>query len=192
MTNTTIQHLFQGQMDYVFFFQGLAFLLVVLVCFLLRSDSQQRLPWHWLALFALAQGIAAWLSLVSLNFSGLTYIVTLIEVVQIVSLLFLTEFGRSGMARLKDSDSGLWLISLLFMLTALGGLKGWEGFESDQPLYFWSDRRLVGRCRHIPGRTQAGRERPRRQHYRQYLLGAFCHKHRPLSALCLFFPGFLA
>ena len=129
MTNTTIQHLFQGQMDYVFFFQGLAFLLVVLVCFLLRSDSQPRLPWHWLALFALAQGIAAWLSLVSLNFSGLTYIVTLIEVIQIVSLLFLTEFGRSGMARLKDSDSGLWLISLLFMLTALGGLKGWEGFN---------------------------------------------------------------
>lgn len=129
MTNTTVPYLFQGQMDYVFFFQGLAFLLVVLVCFLLRSDSQQRLPWHWFALFALAQGIAAWLSLVSLNFSELTYLMTLIEVVQIVSLLFLTEFGRSGMARLKDSDSGLWLISLLFMLTALGGLKGWEGFD---------------------------------------------------------------
>ena len=129
MTNPNIQHLFQGQMDYVFFFQGLAFLLVVLVCFLLRSDSQQRLPWHWLGLFALAQGTAAWLSLVALNFSGLTYLVTITRIVQVVSLIFLTEFGRSGMARLKDSDSGLWLISLLFMLTALGGLKGWEGFE---------------------------------------------------------------
>ena len=129
MTTNNIQHLFQGQMDYVFFFQGLAFLLVVLVCFLLRSDSQQRLPWHWFGLFALAQGIAAWLSLVALNFSGLTYFATIIEVGQIISLLFLTEFGRAGMGRLKDSDSGLWLISLLFMLTALGGLKGWPGFE---------------------------------------------------------------
>ena len=128
MTTNNIQHLFQGQMDYVFFFQGLAFLLVVLVCFLLRSDSQQRLPWHWFSLFALAQGIAAWLSLVALNFSGLTHLAYIIEVIQIISLLFLTEFGRAGMGRLKDSDSGLWLISLLFMMTALGGLKGWEGF----------------------------------------------------------------
>jgi hypothetical protein len=129
MTDNTIQNLFQGQMDYVFFFQGLAFFLVVLVCFLLRSDSQQRLPWHWFGLFALAQGIAAWLSLVILNFSGVPLLATLSSIIQIISLLFLTEFGRSGMSRLKDRDSGLWLISLLFMMTALGGLKGWPGIE---------------------------------------------------------------
>ncbi len=129
MTNNTIQHLFQGQMDYVFFFQGLAFLLVVLVCFLLRSDSQQRLPWHWFGLFALMQGIAAWLSLVALNFTRFTFLTTLVGIIQIISWLFLTEFGRSGMNRLKNRESGLWLISLLLMMSALGGLKGWPGIE---------------------------------------------------------------
>lgn len=129
MTNNTIQHLFQGQMDYVFFFQGLAFLLVVLVCFLVRNDSQQRLPWHWFGLFALAQGIAAWLSLLVLNFTGLAYLWTLTGVIHIISLVFLTEFGRSSINRLKDGDWGLWLISLLLMMTAFGGLKGWAGLE---------------------------------------------------------------
>ena len=155
MTNNTIQHLFQGQMDYVFFFQGLAFLLVVLVCFLLRSDSQQRLPWHWFGLFALTQGIAAWLSLVALNFSGLSFLTTLIGIIQIISLLFLTEFGRSGMGRLKDRDSGLWLISLLFMMTALGGLQGLVRHRAYQPLYLRSDRRIVGCGSFVSRRTRA-------------------------------------
>jgi PAS domain S-box-containing protein len=162
MTNNTIQHLFQGQMDYVFFFQGLAFLLVVLVCFLLRSDSQQRLPWHWFGLFALTQGIAAWLSLVTLNFSGLAFLPTLIGIIQIFSLLFLTEFGRSGMGRLKDSDSGLWLISLLLMLTALGGLKGWPGIKLTSLYTFgligglWAAAALFFAGRGLPPRDRGG------------------------------------
>jgi PAS domain S-box-containing protein len=162
MTNTTIQHLFQGQMDYVFFFQGLAFMLVVLVCFLVRSDAQQRLPWHWFGFFGLAQGIAAWLSLVVLNFSGLAFLWTLTGVIHIISFVFLTEFGRSGISRLKDSDWGLWLISLLFMMSAFGGLKGWAGIEVTSRYTFgligglWATAALFTAGRGLAPRNRGG------------------------------------
>ena len=68
MSGNTLQDLFQGQMDYIFFFKGLAFILVVAVSCLFRGYPSQRLPWRWFGLFALLQGLAAWLSLVAMNF----------------------------------------------------------------------------------------------------------------------------
>jgi PAS domain S-box-containing protein len=130
MAGNTFHDLFQGQMDFIFFFKGLAFFLVLAVSFLFRRDSAQRLPWHWFGLFALTQGIAAWLSLAGMNFSGSApYILTIGAILQIVSWIFLAEFGRSGVSQALGRDTGLWLIALLLMLTALGGLKGWVGIE---------------------------------------------------------------
>jgi PAS domain S-box-containing protein len=125
----TIQDLFQGQMDYIFFFQGLAFFLVLAVCCLFRGDAYQRLPWRWLGLFALAQGIAAWLSLVAINFAEPSHLKAIGASLHLISWLFLMEFGRSGISRNQSRDSGLWLVALLLMVTALGGLKGWSGIE---------------------------------------------------------------
>jgi PAS domain S-box-containing protein len=129
MAGNTFHDLFQGQMDFIFFFKGLAFFLVLAVSFLFRRESAQRLPWHWFGLFALAQGIAAWLSLVAMNFGNSPYLLVTGDVLQIVSWIFLAEFGRSGVSRVMGRDSGLWLIALLLMLTGLGGLKGWAGIE---------------------------------------------------------------
>jgi PAS domain S-box-containing protein len=125
----TIQDLFQGQMDYIFFFQGLAFFLVLLVCCLFRGDRDQLLPWRWLGLFALAQGIAAWLALIAMNFAEPSLLRGIGASLHLISWIFLMEFGRSGMNRSQGRDSGLWLVALLLMVTALGGLKGWSGIE---------------------------------------------------------------
>ncbi|MFZ5448354.1 MAG: tetratricopeptide repeat protein [Thermodesulfobacteriota bacterium] len=125
----TIQDLFQGQMDYIFFFQGLAFFLVLAVCCLFRGDAYQRLPWRWMGFFALAQGMAAWLSLVAINFADPAPLKTIGASLHLISWIFLMEFGRSGMNRNQGRDSGLWLVALLLMVTALGGLKGWSGIE---------------------------------------------------------------
>jgi hypothetical protein len=67
MSGNTLQELFQGQLDYIFFFKGLAFILVLAVACLFRGYTSQRLPWRWFGLFALLQGLAAWLSLVAMN-----------------------------------------------------------------------------------------------------------------------------
>jgi PAS domain S-box-containing protein len=125
----TIQDLFQGQMDYIFFFKGLAFILVLAVSCLFRGYPSQRLPWRWFGLFALMQGLAAWLALVAMNFGDPASLKIAGSLLQIVSWVFLAEFGRSGIARVLNRDSGLWLIALLLMLTGLGGLKGWSGIE---------------------------------------------------------------
>ena len=129
MPANTLQDLFQGQMDYIFFFKGLAFILVVAVSCLFRGYPSQRLPWRWFGLFALLQGLAAWLSLVAMNFGEPASLKTACSLLQIASWISLAEFGRSGIGRLLNRDSGLWLIALLLMLTSLGGLKGWSGIE---------------------------------------------------------------
>ena len=129
MAGNTLQDLFQGQMDYIFFFKGLAFILVVAVSCLFRGYASQRLPWRWFGLFALLQGLAAWLSLVAMNFGEPASLKTVCSLLQIASWISLAEFGRSGIGRLLNRDSGLWLIALLLMLTSLGGLKGWSGIE---------------------------------------------------------------
>ena len=129
MSGNTLQDLFQGQMDYIFFFKGLAFILVLAVSCLFRGYPSQRLPWRWFGLFALLQGLAAWLSLVAMNFGEASSLKTVCSLLQIVSWISLAEFGRSGIGRILNRDSGLWLIALLVMLTGLGGLKGWSGIE---------------------------------------------------------------
>ena len=129
MAGSTFQDLFQGQMDFIFFFKGLAFLLVVAVSCLFRGDDSQRLPWRWFGLFALLQGLAAWLSLVAMNLGEPSSLKVIGYLLQIASWVSLAEFGRSGIGRIQGRDSGLWLIALLLMLTALGGLKGWSGIE---------------------------------------------------------------
>jgi PAS domain S-box-containing protein len=125
----TFQDLFQGQMDYIFFFQGLAFILVLAVTCLFRGDASQRLPWRWFGLFALLQGLAAWLALVAMNFGESSSLKTISYLLQIGSWVSLAEFGRAGIAGVRGRDTGLWLIALLLMLTGLGGLKGWSGIE---------------------------------------------------------------
>ena len=66
------------------------------------------------------------------------------------------------MGRLKDRDSGLWLISLLFMLTALGGLKGWSGIEVTSHYTFgligglWAAAALFTAGRGLPSRDRGG------------------------------------
>jgi PAS domain S-box-containing protein len=160
MAGNTFQDLFQGQMDYIFFFKGLAFILVLAVTCLFRGDTSQRLPWRWLGLFALMQGLSAWLSLVAMNFGEAASLKTLSYFLQIVSWVFLAEFGRSGIGGVQKRDSGLWLIALLLMLTGLGGLKGASGIEQVSRYTLglagglWATTALFLAGRHLPFRER--------------------------------------
>ncbi len=160
MGPNALQDLFQGQMDYVFFFQGLAFFLVLAVCSLIRGDAYQRLPWRWFGLFALAQGLAAWLALIAMNFADPSNLKVIGAGLHLVSWVCLIEFGRSGISRNQGRDSGLWLGALLLMVTALGGLKGWSGigFISRYTLGLtgglWAAAALFASGRNLPPRDQ--------------------------------------
>ena len=144
MGANTIQDLFQGQMDYIFFFQGLAFFLVLAICCLFRGDTYRRLPWRWLGAFALAQGLAAWLALVAMNFAEPAHLKAIGAGLHLLSWIFLMEFGRSGMSHNQGRDSGLWLVAMLLMITALGRLERLDRHRICQPLHAGIDRWIVG------------------------------------------------
>ncbi len=162
MADISFQDLFQGQMDYILFFKGLAFILVLAVMCLFRGDTSQRLPWRWFGLFALMQGLAAWLSLVAMNFGDASSLKIISYVLQIISWVFLAEFGRSGIGGVQNRDSGLWLIALLLMLTALGGLKGWGGIVQASRYTLglaggmWAALALFMAGRRLPARERGG------------------------------------
>ncbi len=162
MWGNTFQDLFQGQMDYIFFFRGMAFMLVLAVSCLYRGDTSQRLPWRWFGLFALAQGLASWLSLVAMNFGGSAVINTIGCLLHIASWGFLAEFGRSGLGRVRGRESGVWLIALLLMLTGLAGLKGWNGIELTSRYTLglvgglWAATALFMAGRNLPYRERGG------------------------------------
>jgi PAS domain S-box-containing protein len=160
MAGSTLQDFFSGQMDFIFFFKGLAFFLVLAVSVLFRRDAAQRLPWRWLGLFAGAQGLAAWASLVAMNFGNPNYLIVGGDLVQLLSWAFLAEFGRSGVNRVLGRDSGLWFIALLLMLTGLGGLKGWSGIEVASRYTLglaggmWAAAAIFLAGRHLPARER--------------------------------------
>jgi PAS domain S-box-containing protein len=162
MAGNTFQDLFQGQMDFIFFFKGLAFILVLAVSCLFRGDDSQRLPWRWFGLFALLQGLAAWLSLVAMNLGDASSLRAIGYFLQIASWVSLAEFGRSGIGRIQGRDSGLWLIALLLMLTSLGGLKGWSGIEQASRYTLglagglWAATALFMAGRRLPSRERGG------------------------------------
>jgi PAS domain S-box-containing protein len=162
MASNIFQGLFQGQMDLTFFFKGLAFFLVLAVSYLFHRDTSHRLPWGWFRLFALAQAIAAWLSLAAMNLGNPLYLSIGGDFLQILSWIFLAEFGRFGISRILNRDSGLWLIGLLFMLTALGGLKGFRGIELTSRYALglggglWAAAVLFMAGRHVPSWARGG------------------------------------
>ncbi len=127
MEAISINNLFQGQLDYVFFFQGLAFFLISVVCLFFRGQKNQQMPWLWLGLFGLFQGLAAWTLLLAVSFGQQTFLKVFAAGLKMVSLICLTEFGRTGFSRTRGQDGGWWLLTLLLMITGFGGLKGWPG-----------------------------------------------------------------
>jgi diguanylate cyclase (GGDEF)-like protein/PAS domain S-box-containing protein len=118
---------FQGQMDYIFFFNGLGFVYLGVVCYLLSRDVSQRLSWTWLALFGFCHGFSAWLELMALAGQPGVWLVACRVVVMTASWLFLLEFGRLSLIRLGARMPGRWAVGVLGLSAAMGAVHGWSG-----------------------------------------------------------------
>ena len=124
---------FQGQMDYIFFCYGLAFVGLGVVCYILSKESNQRLPWVWLALFGFTHGLSEWLDLVALSWSDGVWFGALRWAVMAASFLFLVEFGRLSLTQRRGRGRGLLVV--LALGAGLGALSGWGGLN-DTTRYF--------------------------------------------------------
>lgn len=122
---------FAGQLDYILFLHGLAFIILAAVCFYLRTSERERLPWGLLGLFGLTAGTNEWLELFITSF-GISLPLAAVRVpVMILSFLFLLEFGRLSFLRIHGKVPGRWVFLPLLFLTAGGGLAaGWDGLEA--------------------------------------------------------------
>jgi PAS domain S-box-containing protein len=121
---------FQMQMDYIFFFYGLGFILLAAAAWGLNCIEKQQVPWKWLCLFGLVHGINEWLDLFafSLKDSPVFYFVRLI--VMILSFLFLLEFGRAGSMTFHKNGPGRWIFIPLLLLVGFGAFAGVSGLNA--------------------------------------------------------------
>ena len=121
---------FQGQMDYIFFFYGLAFIGLGVVAYILSQEENQRLPWGWLALFGLTHGLNEWLDLVALVWGDGVWFGAWRWAVLTASFLCLVEFGRLSLIQRRGRGPGRWLLVVLALAAGLGGFEGWSGLNA--------------------------------------------------------------
>lgn len=118
---------FLGQMDYIYFIYGLAFILLGVAAYILSKDVRQRLPWIWLALFGFSHGVHEWLDLLTLVWQEALWIKACRWTLLAASFLFLAEFGRLALVRQRNGGIGRWILGVLALFGCLGALSGWNG-----------------------------------------------------------------
>ncbi len=112
------------QLDYIFFFYGLAFILLGAVCFTIKNHDPAGLPWTLLAAFGIAHGVNEWLDLLALSIGNAPAFALLRLAVMAASYVLLLEFARLGVIRLGGKAPGRWIYGLLVLSIALGGVIG--------------------------------------------------------------------
>ncbi|MDX2607892.1 MAG: hypothetical protein QNK16_05885, partial [Woeseiaceae bacterium] len=84
-----------------------------------------RLPWGWLAAFALSHGVAEWLDLAVLSFGRNQNLVVVKTLVMIASFLFLMQFALSGLDQRRERVAAhIVLMVLPFSLVVVAGAWG--------------------------------------------------------------------
>ncbi len=106
-----------GQLDYIFFFYGMAFMLLGVVC-LLAKVSERNLPLRFLGLFGVIHGANEWVEMIAINY-GSNCISPLSIFLMALSFVFLFEFGRRALFGKK-------YFFLILVFAALASL-GWFG-----------------------------------------------------------------
>ena len=121
---------FQGQMDYIFFACGLAFIGLGVVSFILSREIGERLAWIWLAWFSAVQGLNQWLNLLALAWPDWMWLAFCGWALMAASFLFLLEFGWLSLMRQGGHAPGRWVLGVLVLGAGLGALSGWNGLNA--------------------------------------------------------------
>jgi diguanylate cyclase (GGDEF)-like protein len=121
---------FKENLDYIFFFYGLAFIILAAVCISLQKTERERLPWGLLSLFGFTHGMTEWADLTALAIGDSPLFQAARCLLMTISFLFLMEFGRAGGVRLRGKGPGRRILLLPLAFAAAGGLAaGWTGIN---------------------------------------------------------------
>ena len=117
----------KSQLDYIFFFYGSAFLLLIPICLFLRRRSYRKLPWIWLCWFGALHGANEGLDLLALSLEpGPAFDYVRLGVL-VMSFVCLAEFGRAGTRIICGRGPGRWILAAMVALAGVGGLAGLAG-----------------------------------------------------------------
>jgi diguanylate cyclase (GGDEF)-like protein len=112
---------FEAQLDFIFFFYGLAFILLGTVCFSIARIRTDERSWIVLGLFALVHGTSEWLDLTAL-IAGDTPLFAIIRIsIMTASFVLLMEFARLQAVQFGMKVPGRWIYLPLLTIVILGG-----------------------------------------------------------------------
>lgn len=119
---------FAANSDYIFFIHGLSFVLLGVVCSLLKGSRENSLPWGCLGLFGFIHGVSVWLEMVALSLGlGNSSKFQIARVLMMgCSFLPLFEFSRCGWRGNGGKYLG-WIFPLLWVLSGSGYFAGADG-----------------------------------------------------------------
>ena len=123
-TREAIAAILSAQLDYIFFFYGLAFVLLGVVCFSIARLRGPQSPVIALGLFGLAHGAAEWLELIALIQAGSPVLRVIHTTVMTGSFLFLMDFARIKAVEFGIISPGRWLYLVLLLVVASCGWTG--------------------------------------------------------------------
>ncbi|MBF0294424.1 MAG: response regulator [Magnetococcales bacterium] len=81
------------QLDLIYFFYGLSFLILSAVCMTVATHEESSIPWRWLGWFGLAHGVGEWLDLAALVMGDLAAFSNMRLTVHVFSFLLLAKFS---------------------------------------------------------------------------------------------------
>jgi diguanylate cyclase (GGDEF)-like protein/PAS domain S-box-containing protein len=120
----------QQQLDYVFFFYGLAFILLAPICVNLHYMKEKSLPWIWLGLFAILHGIGEWLDMLTLSLGDTTLYSYVRTGILALSFLILFVFGCKGLFKKRRKLIWCCCPALLAVFSMGGYLTGGLEFNA--------------------------------------------------------------
>lgn len=119
-----------GQMDYVFFVYGLAFLLLARSCATRSWERPAALPWGWLGLFGLVHGLHEWMELLALALGDSPVFVAIRQGMLFMSFGALLEFGRRSGGAPEGRSVGPWIYVPIAGLVIACGARGGAGLNA--------------------------------------------------------------
>lgn len=117
---------FRGQFDYIYFFHGLSFLFLSLLCFNKDQKKTHALPWSLLGLFGLAQGISEGVDLFTVTYGETKTLSFLHPLILMVSYFLLFEFALRGFVRIRGRILARRWVYLVLMGMVFLGMKSAE------------------------------------------------------------------
>ena len=135
---------FQAQLDFIFFFYGLAFILLGIVCFAISKAPGGRIKWSILGAFALLHGIGEWLDLTALMIGDTPIFAALRVGGMTISFMLLMEFARLNAGQFDLPAPGRWIYLPLIGIVVYAGSTGSLGAAAALSRYIFGFLGSVG------------------------------------------------